>query len=103
MNELIQPFLVFTGAGNYFVIENEGHRFEANLDPSYATENNGDKLEQEERSFKTTIKLNVIGHLVNSGNNEIGPNIIYRENAVEVKIPREYVLVDENSTVKKKW
>jgi hypothetical protein len=103
MNELTQPFLVRTGAGNYFVIENEGHRFEAMLDASYAIEHNGDKLEQEERMFKTTIKLNVVGHLVNSGNNEIEPNIIYRENAVEVKIPREYVMVDENSPLKKKW
>jgi hypothetical protein len=102
MNELTQPFIVFTGAGNYFVIENEGHRFEANLDPAYAIENNGDKLEQDERSFKTTIKLNVVGHLVNSGANENGPNIIYRENAVEVKIPREYVVTDDSEIYKKK-
>lgn len=103
MNELTQPFLVFTGAGNYFVIENEGHRYEVNIDPSYSIEHNGDKLEQEERMFKTTIKLNVVGHMVNSGTNEKEPNIIYKENAVEVKIPREYVIMDENSTLKKKW
>jgi hypothetical protein len=103
MNELTQPFLVFTGAGNYFIIENEGHRFEAMLDASYALENNGDKLEQEERMFKTTIKLNVVGHLVNNGVNENGPNIIYRENAVEVKIPREYVITDDSEVYKKKW
>jgi hypothetical protein len=103
MNELTQPFLVYTGAGNYFVIENEGHRFEVNIDADYAIEHNGDKLEQEERMFKTTIKINVVGHLVNSGANENDTNIIYRENAVEVKIPREYIMVDENSTLKKKW
>jgi hypothetical protein len=103
MNELTQPFLVFTGAGNYFVIENEGHRFEVNIDADYAIEHNGDKLEQEERMFKTTIKLNVIGHLVGAGTNEIDTNIIYRENAVEVKIPREYVIVNESSPLKKKW
>lgn len=103
MNELTQPFLVFTGAGNYFVIENEGHRYESMFDPSYAIETNGGKLEQEERSFKTTIKLNVIGHLVNSGNNENGPNVIYRENIVEVKIPREYVITNDSDVFKKKW
>lgn len=103
MNELTQPFLVFTGAGNYFVIENEGHRFEVNIDPAYAIEHNGDKLEQEERMFKTKIKLNVVGHLVNSGANENDTNIIYRENAVEVKIPREYVIVNDSDVYKKKW
>lgn len=102
MNELTQPFLVFTGAGNYFVIENEGHRFEANIDPSYAIEHNGDKLEQEERSFKTKIKLNVVGHLVNAGANEIDTNIIYRENAVEVKIPREYIVMSDDDVFKNK-
>lgn len=103
MNELTQPFLFFTGAGNYFVIENEGHRYEVSIDPSYAIEHNGDKLEQEERMFKTTIKFNVIGHLVNQGNNETEPDIIYKENAVEVKIPREYIMTNENSPLKKKW
>ena len=62
-----------------------------------------EELEQEERMFKTTIKLNVIGHLVGAGTNEIDTNIIYRENAVEVKIPREYVIVNESSPLKKKW
>lgn len=102
MNELIQPFIVLTGAGNYLVIENEGHRFETFIDSSYAIENNGDKLEQEERMFKTTIKLNVIAHMVNAGANENKPNIIYSENAIEVKIPREYILTDASQIYKKK-
>jgi hypothetical protein len=103
MNQLVQPFIVFTGGGNYFVIENEGHRYESFLDPSYSIDNNGDKLQQEERMFKTVIKLNVTGHLVNSGANENKPNIIYSENAVEVKIPREYIVTDDSDIFKKKW
>lgn len=103
MNELTQPLIVFTGAGNYFLIENEGHRFEAMLDGAYNIENNGDKLEQEERLFKTTIKLNVVGHLVGAGTNENNQNIIYSENIVEVKIPREYVITDDSDIFKKKW
>lgn len=103
MNELMQPFLVFTGAANYFIIENEGHRYEAKLDTSYEIEHNGDKLEEQERIFKTTIKLSVVGHLVNAGVNENEPSVFYRENAVEVKIPREYILTNENSPLKKKW
>ncbi len=102
MNELTQPFLVFTGAGNYFIIQDEGHRYEANIDTSYTIEHNGDKLEQEERMFKTIIKLNVIGHLVGGGINDNDSNIIYKENAVEVKIPREYVLTSPLSEPKKK-
>lgn len=101
MNELTQPFLVYTGNVTHFIIEHEGHRYEASLDSSYAIEHNGDKLEQEERMFKTVIKLNVIGHLVGSGVNEQDSNIVYRENAVEVKIPREYVLDKKNSLLKK--
>lgn len=106
MNEMTQPFLVFNGSSNFFVIENESHRYEANLDPTYNIDHNGDKLEQEERLFKTTIKLTVTGHLVGLGANQISENIIYRENAVDVKIPREYVMVNEQedkSRNKKKW
>lgn len=102
MNELIQPFIVNSGASNYFVIENEGHRYESFLDTSYALENNGDKLEQEERSFKTTIKLNVTGHMVNAGSNQLDTNVIYRENAVEIKFPREYSWTNFDSMNKKK-
>jgi hypothetical protein len=102
MNELVQPFITNTGAGNYFIIENEGHRYEAFLDASYSLENNGDKLEQEERMFKTIIKLNVTGHMVNAGANELNTNIVYRENAVEVKIPREYTMTNFDLASKKK-
>lgn len=101
MNELIQPFLVYTGGVTHFVIEHEGHRYEASLDSSYTIEHNGDKLEQEERMFKTSIKLNVIGHLVGAGENEKDAKVFYRENAVEVKIPREYVIGNADSLFKK--
>lgn len=101
MNELTQPFVVYAGNTSHFVIESEGHRFEATIDSAYSIEHNGDKLEQEERSFKTLIKLNVVGHLVGADKNEEDTNIIYRENAVEVKIPREYVLDKKDLLLKK--
>lgn len=99
MNQLLQPFLVFTGAISTFVIENDGHRYEVFFDSNYQLKNNINDLQQNERMFETQIKINVLAHLVGAGENSSQPKISERENIVEVKIPREYLIVGQENIV----
>lgn len=103
MNDLTQPFLTFPGGVNYFIITNEGHRYEAFIDGSLSLKNNTSDLQENERLFNTQLTVRVLAHLVGKGQNDEKPKVSKRENVVEVKIPREYVLLDENSDKIKKW
>ena len=48
-----------------------------------------------ERVYQTSITVDVLGYLVGEGDNQIRKKIIKRESAVEVKIPRERVIVGD--------
>ena len=96
MNELLQPFMTYSGALNYFLVKHESHRYEAFLETSYQLKNNTNNLQQEERLFNTQITINVLAHLVGASSNDDRPKIIERENAVEVKIPKEYTIVEQS-------
>lgn len=95
MNDLLQPFLTYTGGINAFVIEDEGHRYEAFLQQNYQVKNNANDLQQNERLFNTQITINVLSHLVGAGSNSNQPKISDIENIVEIKIPKEYTIVGE--------
>ena len=103
MNDLLQPFITFTGAVNYFIIENNGHRYECFVEQNYSNENNVSNLENNERLFNSKITIKVLGHFTGKGDNDDRPQVIKRENIVEVKIPREYVIFDEETEKKRIW
>jgi hypothetical protein len=103
MNELLQPFLTFTGGVNYFIIENEGHRYEAFIEPNFALKNNTADMQENERLFNTQITVKVLSHLVGKNKNDEKPKVSVRESIVEVKIPREYVFLGEESDKNKIW
>ena len=46
-------------------------------------------MDDEERRFETSIDIKVLGYLIGEGDNANRPKFSVRENAVEVKIPRE--------------
>ena len=100
---MIQPFMTSTGAVNYFLIENEGHRYEAFIDSGFGLKNNGSDLQQNERIFETQINIKVLAHLVGDGINSDKPKVSKRENIVDVKIPREYVIFGEDEDKIKLW
>ena len=95
MNEIIAPFLVKTGSLNYFHIYNEGHGFEAFIQEDYSQENNVSSLDEEERQYQTKITIKVLGYVIGADTNQEQPRIVRRQNAVEVKIPRERVIVGD--------
>jgi len=92
INEIITPFMTKTGAINYFVVEKDNHRFEVFLESDYALNNNAASLLEDARGYETKINFRVIGYIMGADKNQEQPKIVRRENAVEVKIPREHVI-----------
>lgn len=92
MNDLMQPFLTYTGGINYSVIKHNGHRYEVFIEPEFSSENNINNLQENERLFNSKVTIKVLANLVGFGLNSSKPNVITRENIVEVKIPKEYTI-----------
>jgi hypothetical protein len=95
MNEIFTPFIVSTGQINNFFIYRDGHKFEGFIENDFGIENNVSNLAEEERKFETTINLKILAYLLGSDKNENRPKITVRENAVEVRIPRERVIMGD--------
>jgi len=95
INEMITPFITRTGAINYTVVEKDNHRFEVFIDSDYALNNNASSLLEDARGYETQINFRVTGYIMGADKNEERPKIVRRENAVEVKIPREHVIVGD--------
>jgi len=87
MNEAIQPFMART-AQNYFIITKDEHKYECFMNPSFEQESISN-LGEEERKYRSTITVKVLGYLIGEGDNQEKPQEIIQENAVEVKIPKE--------------
>lgn len=95
MNEIITPFLAYTGQINNFFIKRDGHKFEGFVQGNFGLENNTANLAEEERSFKTTIDLKVLGYLMGSDKNDNQPKITIRESAAKFRFTNERVILDD--------
>jgi len=95
MNEMVTPFIGRPGGINYFLISRNGHTYEAFVQEDFSQNNNVASLGEDERSYQTTVNIQVLGYLIGEGKNENQPKVVIRENAVEVKIPREHVIVGD--------
>lgn len=102
MNELVQPFLTRTGSLRYFIVERDGYKYECFIEPSIDTKNNVASMEEEERRYISTITLKVLANLVSDGVNQEDAVIKTYENAVELKIPRESLIIAKTQKVEPK-
>ena len=98
MNDVFQPFVTKTGQMNSFFISHEGHRYEGFIEGSFGQTNNVSEMGEEERSYETEIQLKILGYLMGEGPNDKKPKISIEENIVDVKIPREKVVVGDINT-----
>ena len=89
MNEITQPFMTKTYGVNQFFVKKDGHRFECFVQPDFSQENNVSNMGEDRRIFITSISVKTIGYLIGQGKNDPQPSKVIRENAVEVRIPRE--------------
>ena len=93
MNDLVTPLLRQGGLNTMpRRIERDGHKFEVFVEGSFVNNANSDGLQMELRNYETIITVDVLGYLMDDGPNGERPKVVIRENAVEVKIPRERVI-----------
>ena len=76
-------------------LERDGHKFEAFINGSFTNNSNTGQLEMELRLYETSITMEVMGYLIGDGPNDDRPKVVIRENAVEVRIPREHVVLGD--------
>jgi hypothetical protein len=76
-------------------LERDGHKFEAFIAGSFVNNSNSNGLQMELRNYETIVSLDVLGYLIGDGPNDDRPKVVIRENAVEVKIPREHVILGD--------
>jgi len=95
MNEMLTPFITRPGAIDYFVLRKYGHLYEGFIRGNVTQVNNVSTLMQEERKYQTNVTVNVLGYLVGEDKNQETPKMVIRENFVEVKIPRERIIVGD--------
>ncbi len=95
MNDLILPFVTMPGTINYVRLFEGQHRFEGFIQGEFQNGDNLTDFSSEERKFETKIQLKVVGYLVGQEDNRDKPHYSIRENAVEVKIPRERISLNE--------
>ena len=95
MNEMVTPFITRTGTINYFALREHGHLYEGFIQESIALSNNLASMSQEERKYETAVPINILGYLIGEGPNQETPKMVIEENAVEVKLPRERIIVGD--------
>jgi hypothetical protein len=95
MNDLVTPFITRPGGINYLVLKHEQHSYEAFVQQNFSQKNNATDYTEEERKYETEITIKVLGYLIGDGKNQKKPFYSIRENAVEVKIPRERVILGD--------
>ena len=98
MNEIVQPFVTNTSGINYRLLSNNGHTYEAFFQSTYTANNDLTQLGDETRVYETDVSIKVLGYLIGAGDNDEQPKISVRENFVEVRIPREQVILGDIPT-----
>jgi len=96
MNQIISAFMGRFSTPVAFKIEYQGNVYEAFGDETFTNEGNNSGLGTDERIFKSTTTITVLGYILGADKNEDVPAVVVRESAAEVTIGRERtVLSDE--------
>lgn len=98
MNEAMQPFMSRVSQ-NYFLIKKDNFSYESFMEQNFDQESII-SLNEEERKYKSTITVKVLGYLIGEGDNQEKPQIIEEENPVEIKFPKESLLFSEEKIEK---
>ena len=97
MNDMVQPFVTRPGGPNHLILKHNGHRYEGFLGQEFSSENTVADMGEGERNFQTSIELKVLGALIGHGPNQERPKRVIRENAVDVKLMRERVVLGDDA------
>ena len=100
MNELLLPFATRPGTINYVKLTSGEHKYDGFIQDQYSSQDNLNNFSSEERKFEVKINLKVVGYLVGQARNREKNYFTIRENFVEVKLPKETVIIDPEELAK---
>jgi len=95
MNELITPFIVYTGQINNFTFKSNGWTYEGFIQPDFTETKNLDNMAEEERTFETKVQVKVLGYLVGDPDNRDKPVVSKRETRIKVEIGSERAIIGD--------
>jgi len=96
LNQIITPFFTKNGNTRNFVFTSKDkHKFEAFIKGDFGVTDNSSNLDIERKIYSSKIEIEVLGRIFGQGENQEKPKIVIRENAVQVKIPREHVILGD--------
>jgi len=95
LNEILTPFITRTGGVNHFLINHDGHQYESFIQQDFSFENNVSNMGEEERKYESLVQIRVLGYLIGDEKNQEQPKIVIRENAVQVRLGRERVIMGD--------
>ena len=95
MNQILTPFITKPGAINYIILYRDGHKYEGFIQQDFSQNNNYSSFTSEERKLETKIQIEVLGYLIGEDKNQEQPKYAIRENAVEIKMPRERIVFQD--------
>jgi len=96
MNSMITQFVAVNGQSRVFSIRRDGHNYELlyPTDSIVTLNNNVKNMQNNERTYMSEIKFDVLGYVFSDPEQSDSPNIIIRETVVEFKLPRESVIIN---------
>ena len=95
MNELVTPFITRPGQINSFLLNKDGHRYEAFIESDFSHSNNVSNMGEDNRKYTTEITIRVLGYLIGDGEDHDRPIVRIDENIVELRQPQERVLAGD--------
>ena len=96
MNQLVTPFISRTGQINSFILNRDGHKYEAFIEQNFAQSNNVANLAEENRMYTTDITIRVLGYLIGEGENDDRQLVKVEENFVEITFPMESTVKEDD-------
>ena len=73
MNTIVQTIMGELGNQNYFVVEKNGHRFEAFIDPDFNHNDDLDDFTAKDKFYQTDISVRVLGYSYGKSQNQESP------------------------------
>jgi len=95
MNQMIEAFMGSFSTPVAFKITHNGHVYEAFGDETFSNEGNNSGLNTDERIFKSSTTITVLGYIIGADKNDKVPMVTVRESAAEVTIGRERVVLGD--------
>jgi len=95
MNDLLTPIIRITNAHKRIMIHHNRNAYEAFIEDQYASASNVTNYETNERKYETTVSMKVLGYLIGDGKNQTQPRVVRRENPVQIRFPRERVMIGD--------